>query len=178
MPINFQIMRIGGKRGGQVMLEAIVALTVMTIGMLGIFSVLSNSIGASRVSTNQEIAVNLGAEGIEVVKNMLDANFLSGSGAWNAGLTSCGSSGSGCRVQYDSASVTTSTPSALLKYDAASKLYGYSSGVDTIFRRVVTIDGIPSGMPTQLKVVSTVSWIDRNAAPLSVVLEDRFFDWR
>jgi len=156
-----------------VLLEAVIALSIMTVGMLGIFTVLSNSIGASRVSTNQEIAINLAAEGIEVVKSILDKNALLGV-AWNLGMTGCGN---GCSVQFNSL-VLGSSQTNPLKFDPSTGFYGYSNGTNTVFKRQMAIIGIPPGSPSELKVTSTVSWLDRGGIPFSIVLEDRFFDWR
>lgn len=170
MRINIVKMRARG----QIMLEAVVSLTLLTIGMLGIFGILSSSMGASRASTNQEIAVNLAAEGIEVIKSILDANYFSAGGPWNQGLNGCPPAGPGCSVQYDSA-LLGSRQNDFLKFDPVAGLYNYSSGSDTPFKRRITIENVAGN---EMRVTSTVSWIDRNSISYSVDLEDRFFDWR
>jgi hypothetical protein len=162
-------------KAGQVMLEAVVALTIMTIGMLGIFGILSSSIGASRVSTDQEIAVNLSAEGIEVVKSIFDKNFFDG-GPWNSGLNGCPPAGPGCSVEYDDTDAVGSLQNSFLKFGTVGGIgvYNYSSGTDTIFKRRLSIENVSGN---EMRVISTVTWTDKGAIS-TVVLEDRFFNWR
>jgi len=81
--------------------EAMIAISVMVIGLLGIFSLTSQSLGLYRVAYEQYVAVNLAAEGIEVVKNMIDTNVIAGSVQWNEGLAIDGDFG----IQYDSRSL-------------------------------------------------------------------------
>src|SRR4030042_2492611 len=57
------------KTGGQLLIEALVAVSLMMVGMLGVFGVLSQSLGLNRVAADQYIAVNLASEGIELIKN-------------------------------------------------------------------------------------------------------------
>ncbi|MBI2506531.1 MAG: hypothetical protein HYW00_00070, partial [Candidatus Colwellbacteria bacterium] len=43
-----------------------IAMSVMSVGLLSVFAVLSQSLGLNRVVAEQYIASNLAAEGIEV----------------------------------------------------------------------------------------------------------------
>jgi len=53
------------RNNGQLIIEMIVAVSLLMIGLLGIFAVLSQSLGLNRVAANQYIAAHLAAEGIE-----------------------------------------------------------------------------------------------------------------
>lgn len=147
-----------------------IAIAVLLVGMLGVFTVLSESLALNRVAGNQYIAANLAAEGIEVVKNILDANAIQGN-AWNEGLTTNGNFG----VEYSSVSLDASRAAALLRYDAATGRYSYGSGTPTNFRRIITIQNISAD---EIKVVSRVEWTDRGGAEFEIELEDRFLNWR
>ena len=57
---------------GQMMVEAIIALSLINISLLGVFVLLSNSIGTNREVADKYVAINLASEGIEIVKNIVD----------------------------------------------------------------------------------------------------------
>ena len=65
-------------RGGQVMVEAIVALSALTLGFLAILALLNQSLGSAAVVSDRNIATYLAAEGIEIVRNLSDANIRLG----------------------------------------------------------------------------------------------------
>lgn len=182
---------------GQALLEAVVAINIIIGAMLGIFVLLSNSIGHSRVSTNQSIAVNLAAEGIEVVKSIIDKNAIqcdigssSPSCPWNHRLTNCSN---GCDTEFNSGTNgggaplrpswqgTASPQSGVpLRFDLPNSgkitagTYNHSNGDDSPFYRRIVVN--TSG--DEIRATSEVSWIDRGGATFSVMLEDKFFNWR
>ena len=80
------------KQRGQLLIEAMVAVSLMLVGLLGIFGVLSRSLGLSRVAADQFVAVNLASEGIEIAKNLLDSNIKQGL-AWNSNFVDGGDGG-------------------------------------------------------------------------------------
>src|SRR3989344_3592233 len=80
-------------RAGQMMIEALVALSIILVGLLGIFALVSRSISLNAVASSQYVAANLAAEGIEVVKNVIDSNAMQappGSVAWNKNVSNNG----------------------------------------------------------------------------------------
>jgi hypothetical protein len=155
---------------GQMLIEAMIALSIMLISLLGIFYLISQSLGLYRVAYESYVAANLAAEGIEVVKNIVDTNVLAGR-AWNQGLARDGRYG----VQYDSLSLDTDSADRQLLYDSASGLYGYRQGGPTNFKRVIVIKNIS---PDEIQVNSIVSWKNRGGLSLDINLEDHFFNWR
>ena len=159
------------KNKGQLIVEMMVAVSLLVIGLLGIFAVLSQSLGLNRVAANQYVAANLAAEGIEVVKNIIDANFITDE-AWNRGLETNGE----YTVSYDSTSLSLENENEPLRFDEEDGVYGYGGGTETQFRRVITIEN--SGDLTEIKVTSRVYWKDRGGIDFDIVLEDRFRNWR
>lgn len=165
-----KLKRSNHKQSGQLLVETMVAISVLLVGMLGIFAVLSQSLALNRVASNQYIAANLAAEGIEVVKNILDANAIQGN-PWNEGLETDGDFG----VEYSSTALNPAWATRRLRYNAATRRYSYGSGTDTNFRRMITIQNVSSD---EIKVVSRVEWTDRGGAEYQIELEDRFLNWR
>ena len=163
--------RMDAKQRGQSLVEMVVAMSFMTIGILGVFAVFSQSIGLNRIAANQYIAANLAAEGIEVTKNILDANAINGR-PWNVGVNVNGDFG----VQYNSTVLNKSKAGSVLLFDAATGRYSYDTGTQTGFRRTVTITN--NAALDEIKVVSRVYWTDRGGIDFEVNLEDHFRAWR
>ena len=160
------------KNRGQLIVELMVAMGLMLIGLLGIFSVLSQSLGLSRVAANQYIAANLAAEGVEVTKNILDTNPINGD-QWNLGFQLDGD----YTVQYNSTALNPDENMLTrpLRFDESTGLYSYDAGKNTNFIRKITIENIN---PTEIKVVSRIDWQDRGGISFDMEAEDRFRNWR
>lgn len=154
---------------GYILVEAAVAITIILVGLLGIFALLSRSLSLNRVVSDRYVATYLAAEGIEVVKNIIDGNIIEGQ-PFNTGL-----SPGNFEVDFDDFALTTNL-NRRLKFDPDKNLYNYDFGNNTPFVRIVSIDFLADG--EELRVISTVSWISRGDAQFSVELEDRFFNWR
>lgn len=156
-------------RRGQVIVEAIVALSVLVVGFLGAFALLSRALYLNRVIADNYTATYLASEGIEVVKNLVDHNFLAGQ-PWNEGF-----SDGDFKVEYS----TDSTPLQLyigntLRFDPLTNFYSYSGSEPTKFTRRIRITLVSID---EMKVASIVDW-STGLAQSSVNLEDRFFNWR
>jgi len=57
---------------GQTLVEVMVALFVLTAGLLGILSLLAQSIAISKETTDETIATYLAEEGLELARNVVD----------------------------------------------------------------------------------------------------------
>lgn len=156
------------RRRGQSLIESMVALSVLLIGLLGVLALLSQSLGLNRSISQSYIASYLSAEGIEVVKNIIDTNQINGR-AWNYGLAN-----GIYEVEYSSTSLMPDQ-NRFLRYDPTSNLYSYSGEQQTPFKRTVAIT-LLSG--DEIRVVARTTWTGRGAGSFSVALEDHFFNWR
>lgn len=80
---------------GQTLVEAIVAIAIIGIALLGFLSLSTHNYTASSKSLQRNLALNLAREGIEVVRHIRDSNWLAGcpdpdkDGCyyWNTGLS-------------------------------------------------------------------------------------------
>lgn len=169
------------EKRGQLMIEAIVAITVLVIGLVGVFTLLSQSFRYNRYVADDYTAIYLAAEGIEVVKNLLDANTLSRR-PWGCGFAD-GSYELEYYTAYNSDPPDCNNPYAALQVNQSRKLnlrssngvYAYTGGSGwspTGFTRTVIIKILLSGPTREIQVNSIARWKDG-----SVNLEDRFFDW-
>ncbi|MEZ4156826.1 MAG: hypothetical protein R3B52_02560 [Candidatus Paceibacterota bacterium] len=160
---------------GQLLIESLVAITVIVISILGIFTLVSRSLSLNRVVNDQYVGTYLAAEGIEVIKNIVDTNVLTHCEPWNQGVNTAGE----YQVNYDtqlfgSQTLTQTNGPAQLNFDGTMYSH-YSGGQPTKFYRSVTLDPITAN---HLKVVSLVQWETRGNANFETVLEDHFYNWR
>jgi hypothetical protein len=159
-------------RAGQAIVEALIAITVLVVGFMGIVALLSRSTGLSRVTTDNYTAAYLAAEGVEIAKNLIDAgvirNMQWGSvlpeGAYEMDyLTDLGLNG------------PESYGGRPLLLDANTGRYSYDSGAVTTFRRKILVENVT---PNEIRVSAIVDWTSRGNAQFSVNVEDHFFNWR
>ena len=155
------------RRSGQSVAEAIVALGVLVVGLLGILALLSRSLGLSRFISNNYVATYLAGEGVEIVKNLIDANVMN-LRLWNQNLSA------GNYEATHNSQVLESSRGRTLFYDDASKLYKYSGSSQTGFKREIRLT-TPS--PDEIQVNVIVRWTTKGAQS-SVNLEDHFYNWR
>ncbi|MDD5547542.1 MAG: hypothetical protein PHN74_01385 [Candidatus Pacebacteria bacterium] len=158
---------------GQVIIEAMVALTVAIVGLLGVFSLVSKSLSLNVFVSDKYIAANLSSEGIELIKNLVDKNIVN-SRPWNEGIED-----DDYKIDYKDESLAGNeyNGNGTLMF-SGDEGYNYSDGEPTKYDRKITIENVSVD---EIKVVSTVSWIGRGGSAsdkLSVVLEDHFFRWR
>lgn len=159
---------------GQLLVESMIGIGITVIGLLGILALLSRSISLNRVISDQFIGNYLAAEGVEVVKNLIDANIIQ-KNAWNLGLDAAGN----YEVDYDSIALE-SDYSQFLKFDDALNVYNYDSGTDTPFKRKIIIsypDSPALYYEKHIKVNSIVSWTNKSGV-FEVNSEDHFFNWQ
>lgn len=85
---------------GQTLLEVIIAIAVIIAGVLGTISVIVASVRAGRVASDRLTALNLAREGMEIVRNIRDSNWLTPTSAWDAGLTAVNLSNGKVAIPY------------------------------------------------------------------------------
>ena len=152
------------------LVEALVALSILVVGLLGIVTLLARSLGLSRVVADNYVGMYLASEGIEVAKNILDGNVINRR-AWNHGFAD-----GAYEVDYASQSLAPifGAPRTF-SFDPATHLYSYGAGTETSFRRTVGVRLIGGD---QVAVSSTVLWETRGGGTFNIVLEDHFLNWR
>ncbi len=57
-------------------LEVVVALYIITMGLIGVLALVNQSIQAKYINTNMLVASQLAQEGLELVRNIRDTNWL------------------------------------------------------------------------------------------------------
>jgi len=178
------------KKNSFTLLEVILAITVLTLAVGGSFVLISQTIASISVVQSKLIASYLAQEGIEIVKNIRDTNWLKFP-LWDQGLEGgdCweGDYQTGAPPDYPS---FTSCPFPY-QYDNLRFLgidengfYGYSYLPEnkTIFKRKITIsdkvdlDDPPDGEMDKLKVSVEVLWAERGKLH-SITAQEYLYNW-
>lgn len=157
---------------GFTLVEALVALTILTVALIPAFQQATTAINLSGSMRNSLIASNLAQEGLEVIRAIRDANWFAGN-SFDGLIDVAAICSGGCLVQYDSTVPLPLGGNPLLKLDPVSGLYQYNAGIDTIFRRKMILTVISSH---ELKIVAEVSWDERTGTKVYSV-EYHLFDW-
>ena len=183
---------------GFTLVESLVAIAVFTVGISAAIFVIQQSFTVGSRVKNKIIAAYLAQEGIEVIRNIRDRNWMQGkvydvgdvaancfneSSCWTNGINDSDGNGNftktGC-AQYDSASLA--SPCALGPRLSFNGNYYISvgSGVSYQFSRDITTEFIPLDTipdpdePEHLKVTSTVTC----GTDCSVSLEEYLYNWK
>ncbi len=155
--------------GGYILIESIIAITIVTVGLLGIFSLLSRSLSLNRVVADRFVASYLAAEGIEIAKNIVDNNILAGR-PWNEGLAL-----GPYEADYSDAALR-SDAGGTLNLNPVTGAYGYKEPQLTSYRRTITTAVSKDG--EELTIGSRVAWTSRGGGKFSLYLEQHLFKWR
>lgn len=155
---------------GFTLVEVIFAVSLITLGTSSIFSLMQKSNNLASLAKNELEAAYLAQEGVEIVRNIRDTNWLkqraNPSLSWDNGLIDCAA---GCEGDYNDASLTAYT-NRFLKIDGS--FYNYDSGKQTSYKRKITIT---KPEPTELLVSVEVN---RTGMPSNVVVQTELYKWR
>lgn len=157
-------------KNGFSLLEVIVAIFIISTALVISLTVIQATISASQLSANKLVAVNLAQEGIEIVRNIRDAQT-----DWTSWYdTFLAEEEQNYLVQYDSSDFMSynHTP---LKLD--NGFYKYSLGNETPFYRRIYLTKTSDTSEQEIKVISEVTWrhLGRN---YKVEVEDRLWNWQ
>ena len=171
-----QLLAAACQRGFS-LLEMIIVIFIVTAGLIGILSLVSQNIIVANINKNTLIASQLAQEGLELVRNVRDGNWLDGAD-WKLGAGGFGSD-SDIVQDGDYAIDYTGIISAagINDMNAALKIngnfYEHGAGADTPFNRLIQVNDNGN----YIEVECVVQWRDRGQLydyTASTVL----YDWR
>lgn len=167
------------KNKGFTLLEVLVAVFLLTIGIGGVFVLVSQTAVSAQLTEARLEAVHLAQEGVELVRNVRDANFLKiykGEGSdWLEGLDGCEA---GCEADFDDNALAVFT-SRFLKI--GSGFYNYEAGTEAAFKRKITVsdfaelDDPPDGID-RIRVTVEVSWQERGQTH-KITVQEFLYKW-
>lgn len=160
------------KKSGFTLVEILVAISILSIAILATFTAVSQSLKATNFSEDQIIAYHLADEALEYVRNKRDSNAIQhivalGSGdtyGWLTGISdSCVATACYIDVNIPGNNIVECSGNAAscptLRYDGATGLYQYASGVTTMYRRSVGLTMINA---REASITVTISWTAQN----------------
>ncbi len=140
---------------GFTLIELILAIFFITVGTVGAFSLLQRTLVLASISSDQLKAAYLAQEGVEIVRNIRDSNWLaqrtSPSIAWDANIDFDDK-----QADYQSRFLSTYNDANFLNIDS-NGFYGHSLGTSTKFKRKITI----SKAGNLINILVAVSWEER-----------------
>lgn len=155
------------------LIEIMAVLLIVALGIVGTANLAVQSIQAQTINRGSIVAYQLAQEGIELVRQIRDTNWMQGND-WSDGLAS----GTYC-VDYTSPTLRAVTgPNECELYFDADNWYFAPAIVSTgmrfsNFRRAIVIDMASSSA----SVRSVVTWDDRDKV-FRYETETELYDWR
>lgn len=173
--MNFQ----KNSKFGFTLLETIIALFVITVGLLGGMVAVERAVLLTSLSSSKLRAAYLAQEGIEIIRNIRDINWLEArtiSNSWDEGLTHCSA---GCIADYNHSygpdQIDPNLPvwnNQFLNSDA-NGFYSYSSGSATKFQRKITVTSPSADI---LEILVEIIWQERGKS-YSFSVKEHLYKW-
>src|SRR3989339_58082 len=154
-------------------IEASIVMAVVSIGLLGVFSLVMQNIQVQRGNKNMLVASMLAQEGIEMVRNVRDENWLVDPTNWDIGIAD----GADFDFKIDTDGIIdiddaspaniTDSDNARLFLDSVTNFYTPTStgNIPTQYYRLITAtpggDLNSDGEDDYYKIKSHVQWQDR-----------------
>jgi len=161
---------------GFTLLEMVVSVALITVGTLGVFSAVTKYSQYTQQSKDNFTAVYLCQEGIEIVKNIRDTNWIiGGATTWKDGLTICAS---GCEADFEDTVLTpwTSGSDLYIEYSAGQPtFYRYlasptSNDVKTPYKRKIIISDVSAD---EIHVQVDVYWDSH-----TMTVKENLYNWK
>lgn len=160
---------------GFTLLELTIAVFVLIVAVTGTYSFFSSIIVVTSTASSRLTAAYLAQEGIEIVRNIRDTEWLNDS-SWDDIRNHFSICSLGCEVDYKTGTVgeTTALRSFQNNYLGIDTdgFYNYYTGSPSIFKRKVTV----VSAETTLQISVLVMWKDRGK-DYSFIAEETLYDW-
>ncbi|MFH1232730.1 MAG: prepilin-type N-terminal cleavage/methylation domain-containing protein [Patescibacteria group bacterium] len=172
--------QIVNTQNGFSLIELIVCLFIINLGMIGVLSLVLQNIKVESTNKNALIASQLAQEGLELVRNQRDNNWL-GTGGWKDNIVNF--STYIIDYSYKSGNVITGVSEI---DDEKTKLYinkdGYyihesTSNSPTIFSRLISASYNDNDEEKYLDIKSKVYWKERGR-DYNYEAEVYLYDWK
>lgn len=155
---------------GFTLLELTVAIFVIMVGIIGALSALQRATSATFVSSSKLTAAYLAQEGIEIVRNLRDTNWIADL-SWDNGIICCFAPPCDCEADYNDKYLNLYQENHYLRI--GNDFYNYDSGKETKFKRKITI----SKEPDILKISVQVFWRERGK-DFQLTAQENIYDWK
>lgn len=178
---------------GFTLIEVMTALTITMLGIIGVYGLINQTLVSAQTSSMKLTAAYLGKEGIEIVKNIRDTNYLKAhydvmgysnqNRSWKSGLASRGtpvavdcsssSAAGGCGGDYLTTALDPALAQKRLKFDG--NFFNYSSPEEnnTPYTRKITVNEQGNN---GLEIIVEVGWTERGRIH-SLIVQENIYNW-
>lgn len=157
---------------GFTLIETLFAVLIFSTALISLMAISGRGVSATNIAKQQIVAQYLAQEGIEVVRNIRDSNFISNNPNWLDGIDDCTSSNP-CNVVYGSQAPTVSSQTSSIVFQDANGFF-QDIGDNSGYRRSIkVIQRSPNDYLVQSEVVWNTRTIERR-----VLLETIITRWR
>ncbi|PIP29391.1 hypothetical protein COX27_01600 [Candidatus Kuenenbacteria bacterium CG23_combo_of_CG06-09_8_20_14_all_36_9] len=156
---------------GVTLIETIVALSILTTGIISALALITSSISYSQSSEQAIVVVNLAREGLEIVRSVRE---LQGFSALESGgrLANINYINGGLELLMADNSNIKNCSNCFLEFYNGRYLHN-SPSEPSVFKRLITVTNISA---TEKNVVSQVYWTERGREH-NFILEENLTDW-
>ncbi len=156
-------------------LEGVVAVMIISFGMVGVLSLVIQNVEAQYINKNVLMASGLAQEGLELVRNTRDFNWLTPGNSWNQDIVGDGTYtiDYGGRSSINPAVNTINDAGARLYLDADGFYSHSASASATNFYRLITV----VDNTTYLDVKCAIRWKD-GTQNHDYAAETYLYNWR
>lgn len=168
-------MRKKINKKGFSLMEVIISVAVVITALVSSIALISFSVSGASANKSKLIAAILAQEGLEIVRNIRDNNWLLGKTGpydWKEGLAETFGT-TFHTVQYDELTLISGSPK--LYIDTTGFYTHDETSTVTPFERKIYINYIP-GNNNQIKVVCEVYWREKGRDQ-SIMVETRLYNW-
>ncbi|OGZ62914.1 MAG: hypothetical protein A3H51_00495 [Candidatus Spechtbacteria bacterium RIFCSPLOWO2_02_FULL_38_8] len=160
------MLNVKRKASGFTLVEVVISIFILSMGTLTIIGLISDNLGIISASKRMVVGSNLAQEGIEVVRNIRDSNWIEYE-LYDTGI----SPGDYC-VDYNSTSLISCADYTLF-WNGSN--YNHSGFGDATFfsRRINISNQVDSEGIGYIQVQSIVSWDNSQT-----VVETHLYDWK
>lgn len=161
------------KNRGFTLIEALVAIAILTVSIAGPITIASRGIASAVFARDQITAFYLAQEAIEFIRNKRDENNLRGNG-WVDGLSKC-LDGKVCTIDSKNNEINECIGGIcpVLKYNDSTAFYSYDSGEDSNFTREIRMVTINV---KEIAITTTLSWTTGTITK-SFTVKEHILDW-
>jgi len=150
------------KNFGISLIEVVAAISIITIGLVGVLSLVIQNIEAQYINKNVLIASGLAQEGLELARNIRDLNWLTAGNLWYQDLIEEASGERKFALDYSGRTSLTDIndideAGASLKIDG-NGFYWHGAGQATQFSRLISVKKETDGDAEYLDVKCTIRW--------------------
>lgn len=159
---------------GFTLVEVMIAVFIVSLSIGGIFLLIKQT-SSYVTATNMRVrGAFLAQEGIEIVRNIRDSNFLKlhagQPGTWADGLGWCFIGG--CSGDYNDTSLSNDII-RVLNLEGGG-IYGYGAGQATTFKRTIVAQGLSVD---SFQVTVTVSWTEKGGRTGEIRGSTILYNW-